>query len=209
MVKVKEYEVFIREVTGAPFVSINNPKCKVKVVDDCPAYKFTSPNVQFKQSDGDIKLKLTSPISAAGREITWKAKNPVPGYKLSGKAKINADGTCEIAIDVPKDVQKIQSIDFDIAIDIPDNKGLISQTVDDLSCHVTVAHDVAKAKVDFVLPKQTVSRQSKPIVEIPVKRSKNLSGDMKIAYSVDQKEPKTIIIADGVPDGLIEIHLDQ
>ena len=46
MVKVKEYEVFIREVTGALFVSINNPKCKVKVVDDCPAYKFTSPNVQ-------------------------------------------------------------------------------------------------------------------------------------------------------------------
>ena len=32
---------------------------------------------------------------------------------------------------------------------------------------------------------------------------------MKIAYSVDQKEPKTIIIPDGVSGGLIEIHLDQ
>ena len=87
MVKVKEYEVFIREVTGGPFVSINNPKCKVKVVDDCPAYKFTSADVQFRQSDGDVRLELTSPISAAGREIRWKAKTPVPGYKLNGKRK--------------------------------------------------------------------------------------------------------------------------
>ena len=174
MVKVKEYEVFIREVSGAPFVSINNPKCKVKVVDDCPAYKFTSPNVQFKQSDGDIKLKLTSPISAAGREIVWKATSSVPGYKLTGKAKINADGTCEIVIDVPKDVQKQRNVDFDIIIDVLENKGLICQSTPDLTCHVTIDHDVATALVDFVIPKQTVSRQSTRTVEIPVARSKNI-----------------------------------
>ena len=37
-IKATEFEVYIQEVKGAQYVSINLPKCKVKVVDDCQTY---------------------------------------------------------------------------------------------------------------------------------------------------------------------------
>ena len=51
MVKVQEFEVYIREVTGASYVSITLPKSKVKVVDDCPTYSFIDKSASFLQGE--------------------------------------------------------------------------------------------------------------------------------------------------------------
>ena len=127
-VRVEEFEVYIREVTGAAYVSINLPKCKVKVVDDCPSYQFTEKSADLNQSQGDICLVLSSQIAAVGKQISWESSPLLPGsiWMSSGKTTVEADGTAAIRIKMPEMPQEMAGESFTVNIDLPENKGMIA-----------------------------------------------------------------------------------
>ena len=185
-IKAQEFEVYIQEVKGAQYVSITLPKCKIKVVDDCPTYGFKTQRLNVSQSDGDIVINLSSQIAAVGKSITWKTEAVMPNsfFKTSGTAVVAQDRACSVIIPMIKTVQPITSEEFKIRIDFDENKGLITDVAADLMCTVVVSYDIRPASVEFQATTHQVHRKEAKVAIVDIVRSTNTNGPVEIIYEL-------------------------
>ena len=209
-IKVQEFEVYIREVTGASYVSITLPKCKVKVVDDCPTYRFTESRVRINQSDGDIAIVLSSQIAAVGKAIAWKATPLLPAsvFHVEGITVVDADGTASIRITMPTLPQDLSGEEFRVTVDLADNKGIVTDVAAELTCCVVVTYDIHPAAIMFETEKQTIHRRGNKSVQIPVIRTLNLKGDVMIVYQINN-EMHNLVMPSDMAEAVIEVPLEQ
>ena len=207
-IKATEFEVYIQEVKGAPYVSITQPKCKVKVVDDCPTYSFQHARFEAKQSEGDVLLHLTSPISAAGRKIFWSSESVLPKspFQLTGETLIEPERTCAIKIKMPEKVMPITMEEFKVTIGLEQNKGLVAEK--GTTCTCIVRYDIRPGVVAFKAEAVTVQRKEADSISLTVVRENSVKGEVVMVYEIDDKE-YALTIADGESEGIIELPIEQ
>ena len=209
-IKATEFEVYIQEVKGAQYVSISQPKCKVKVVDDCPTYGFQQSRLEVKQSAGDIQVALASQISASGRSIAWKAQTVLPKspFKLLGETLIEPDRNCSIKIPMPSKVMPITVEEFKVSIDLPENRGLITDVASALTCTCIVQYDLRPGVISFEKDQILVHRRDADSIRIPVIRMNSTKGDVTVVYELDDQQ-YSLFIAEGQSEGHIDFPIEQ
>lgn len=209
-IKATEFEVYIQEVKGAQYVSITQPKCKVKVVDDCPTYGFQQPRIEVKQSVGDIQVPLSSQICASGRSIAWRTETVLPKspFQLSGETLIEPDRNCSIRIPMPTRVMPITVEEFKVKIDLEQNRGLITDVQQALTCTCIVHYDVRPGVVAFKQQALTVQRRESDTISVVVTRTNSTKGDVTLVYQMGDDQ-FNLFIAEGQSEGTIDVPIEQ
>jgi len=125
---------------------------------------------------------LSSKIAAVGKVIAWKTATKLPGstFAQTGTAIVQADGIAPIIIKMPKLPQGLVAEEFTVTIDLPENKGMVADSSPNLTCGVSVTFDIHPAAIQFETEKQTIHRRENKSVQIPVIRSANLKGRVRI-----------------------------
>ena len=172
---------------------------------------YVSQGVSIRPEDySEDKIPLSSQISASGRSIAWKTETVLPKspFQLSGETLIEPDRNFSIRIPMPTKVMPITVEEFKVKIDLDQNRGLVTDIVQALTCTCIVHYDLRPGVIEFKQDALTVQRRDADSINVSVTRTNSTKGDVTIVYQMGD-ETFSLFIAEGQSEGTIDIPIEQ